>query len=265
MKVTFLGTGTSQGIPIIGCECGACTSSDKLDKRLRVSVCVEVHGKNILIDISPDFRFQMLRAGIQRIDAILLTHEHRDHVGGLDDIRPLNFKYSMDMPVYAVYRVQKALRSAFSYIFETNYPGVPQVIFNTIEKNKSFRIGETKITPVEYLHAKLPVLGFRIGNFAYITDIKTIDDDQLELLKGLDLLVLSALHHEPHYSHINLEEALNLSAKIAAKETYLTHFSHYMGKTADVAPTLPKNVFMAYDELVLELTDPLPENMPEIV
>jgi phosphoribosyl 1,2-cyclic phosphate phosphodiesterase len=263
MKVTFLGTGTSQGIPIIGCECSVCTSSDKLDKRLRVSVCVEVHGKNILIDISPDFRYQLLRAHIQRIDAILITHEHRDHVGGLDDIRPLNFKYSMDMPVYAVYRVQKALRSAFSYIFETNYPGVPQVIFNSIEKNIPFNVGNTKVIPVEYLHAKLPVMGFRIGNFAYITDIKTIEDDQLELLKNLDLLVLSALHHEPHYSHMNLEEALSLANKISAKETYLTHFSHYMGKSTELMPILPKNVFMAYDELTLELEDPLPETMPE--
>ena len=162
MKITFLGTGTSQGIPVIGCDCHVCNSNDKRDRRLRVSVCLEIQGKNIVIDISPDFRYQMLRSGIERIDAILVTHEHRDHVGGLDDIRPINFKYRMDMPIYAVQRVHAAIRKAFDYIFDNDYPGVPKVQQIAIEKDKKFMVGNTPVVPVELMHAKLPVLGFRI-------------------------------------------------------------------------------------------------------
>jgi len=256
MKITFLGTGTSQGVPVIGCTCETCLSGDPRDKRLRVSVAIEVHGKNLLIDVGPDFRYQMLRAGFSKIDAILVTHEHRDHVAGLDDIRPINFRYQMDMPVYATQKVQKALRKAYDYIFDNNYPGLPQVVFKTIDKDTSFQVGDTKITPIEYLHAKLPVMGFRIGNFAYITDIKTIEEDQLEYLKDLDILVLSALHFQNHYSHLNVEEALDLASKIKAKTTYFTHFSHHIGKAESMEDKLPPTMFMAYDQLVLELPDP---------
>lgn len=259
MKITFLGTGTSQGIPVIGCDCNVCSSYDKRDRRLRVSVCLEVHNKNILIDISPDFRYQMLRAAIPRIDAILITHEHRDHVGGLDDIRPLNFKFSMDMPLYAVARVHNNLRKSFDYIFDNDYPGVPKVDLREINKNNSFLVGDTKVRPIEVMHGQLPIMGFRIGNFAYITDIKTIEDDQLSLLNGLDILVLSALQQREHYSHLSLEEALELSRKIGAKSTFFTHLSHTMGSTAETEKLLPPNVFIAYDELVLELPDPLTE------
>jgi phosphoribosyl 1,2-cyclic phosphate phosphodiesterase len=258
MKISFLGTGTSQGIPVIGCECEVCSSYDKRDRRLRVSVCVEVHNKNILIDIGPDFRYQMLRSAIQRIDAILITHEHRDHVAGLDDIRPINFKYSMDMPVYAVERVQESIKKAFDYIFDNNYPGLPKLIFKTIEKNKTFTVGDTLVDTVEFLHAKLPVLGFRIGNFAYLTDVKTIEDDQLDYLKDLDILVLSALQQKEHYSHLSLEEAIVLAQRIGAKNTFFTHISHTMGTFANTEKLLPPNIFLAYDELVLEIPDPLP-------
>jgi phosphoribosyl 1,2-cyclic phosphate phosphodiesterase len=201
----------------------------------------------------------MLRAAIPRIDAILITHEHRDHVGGLDDIRPLNFKFSMDMPLYAVARVQTNLRKSFDYIFDNDYPGVPKVELREINKNNSFLVGDTKVIPIEIRHGQLPIMGFRIGNFAYITDIKTIEDDQLSLLNGLDILVLSALQQREHYSHLSLEEALELSRKIGAKSTFFTHLSHTMGSTAETEKLLPPNVFIAYDELVLELPDPLTE------
>ncbi len=201
----------------------------------------------------------MLRAAIPRIDAILITHEHRDHVGGLDDIRPLNFKFSMDMPLYAVARVHNNLRKSFDYIFDNDYPGVPKVDLREINKNNSFLVGDTKVRPIEVMHGQLPIMGFRIGNFAYITDIKTIEDDQLSLLNGLDILVLSALQQREHYSHLSLEEALELSRKIGAKSTFFTHLSHTMGSTAETEKLLPPNVFIAYDELVLELPDPLTE------
>jgi phosphoribosyl 1,2-cyclic phosphate phosphodiesterase len=256
MKITFLGTGTSQGIPVIGCDCHVCNSSDKKDRRLRVSVCLEIQGKNILIDISPDFRYQMLRSGIERIDAILVTHEHRDHVGGLDDIRPINFKYRMDMPLFAVERVQAAIRKAFDYIFDNDYPGVPKVQQIAIEKDKQFLVGNTPVMPVEIMHAKLPVMGFRIGKFAYLTDVKTINIDQMQYLKGLDVLVLNALQHTEHYSHLTLEQAIALAKEIGAKSTFFTHLSHTMGSTANTEKLLPENMFLAYDELVIESEDP---------
>lgn len=253
MKITFLGTGTSQGIPIIGCDCEVCISDDLRDKRLRVSVCIEVLGKNILIDIGPDFRYQMLRSGINKIDAILVTHEHRDHVAGLDDIRPINFKYNTDMPVYATERVQQSLRKAYDYIFENNYPGVPKVAFKTIKKDQEFYFADISVQPIEFLHAQLPVMGFRIENFAYLTDLKTIDEEQLNYLKGLDVLVLNALQHKDHYSHLTLNEALDLIKKIEAKSTFLTHMSHSLGKHEEIEKMLPPSVSLAYDGLVLEL------------
>ena len=256
MKITFLGTGTSQGIPVIGCDCHVCNSGDTRDRRLRVSVCLEIQGKNILIDISPDFRYQMLRSGIERIDAILITHEHRDHVGGLDDIRPINFKYRMDMPLFAVERVQKSIRKAFDYIFDNDYPGVPKVQLIDIERDKKFMVGNTPVTPIEILHAKLPILGFRIGKFAYLTDVKNIDKDQMKYLEGLDVLVLNALQHVEHYSHLTLNQAIELATEIGAKTTFFTHLSHTMGSTAETESLLPKNMYLAYDELIIETEDP---------
>jgi phosphoribosyl 1,2-cyclic phosphate phosphodiesterase len=259
MQLTFLGTGTSQGVPVIGCECEACLSTDPKDKRLRVSVWIEVEGKHFVIDTGPDFRYQMLRTAVPRIDAILITHEHRDHVAGLDDIRPYNFRYAMDMPVYAVARVQAELRQAFGYIFEATYPGVPMVILKDIEKDKPFVVEGVEVMPIEYFHAALPVMGFRIGNLAYLTDFKTIEADQLEYLKDLDVLIISALQHTEHYSHLSLAEALEMVEKIAPKRAYLTHISHNMGLSADTEKLLPPNVFLAYDGLVVKSDSPIPK------
>lgn len=258
MRLHFLGTGTSQGIPVIGCECAACQSTDPQDKRLRVSVWVEVADKHFIIDTSPDFRYQMLRAGVPKIDAIFITHEHRDHVGGLDDIRPYNFKYKMDMPVYATPRVQTALRKAFDYIFEANYPGVPMVLLKTLEKDRPFVVEGIEVMPIEYFHAQLPVMGFRIGKLAYLTDFKTIEDDQLKYLEDLEVLVISALQHSSHYSHLSLTEALEMIERIAPKRAYLTHISHSMGLSADTKQLLPPNVFLAYDGLVVKTDSPFP-------
>ena len=264
MKITFLGTGTSQGIPVIGCDCEVCVSDDSKDRRLRVSVCIEVHGKNILIDIGPDFRYQMLRSNTQRLDSILITHEHRDHVAGLDDIRPFNFKYSFSLPVYATKRVQDSLKKAYDYIFEHDYPGLPKVELFTVKKDKAFNLGETIVQPVEFLHAKLPVMGYRIGGFAYLTDIKTIKDDQLKYLEDLDVLVISALQQKDHYSHLTLDEALELSERIGAKKTYFTHLSHTMGTHSETEKLLPSDVFIAYDGLVIELEEP-ERTEPELI
>lgn len=256
MKITFLGTGTSQGIPVIGCDCPTCQSKDPRDQRLRVSIWIKLDGQNYIIDTGPDFRQQMLRAGVQKVDAVLMTHEHRDHVAGLDDIRPFNFKYEMDMPVYATKQVQEALKASFAYIFEATYPGVPRVVLNSVEKNQVFKLGNYEVQPVQYWHGAMPVLGYRFGDFAYLTDFKTIDADQLALLKNLDTLVISALHHNPHYSHMSLEEALEMIKIIAPKNAYLTHLSHQMGPVASIEDQLPEYVKVAYDGLSLKLKDP---------
>ncbi|MCH2044788.1 MAG: MBL fold metallo-hydrolase [Saprospiraceae bacterium] len=253
MKVTFLGTGTSQGIPVIGCDCKVCTSPNPKDKRLRVSALLELSDKNILIDVGPDFRQQMLTAKVKKVDAILVTHEHRDHVAGLDDVRAFNFKYNMDMPLYTYPRVQEALREAYGYIFNSNYPGVPMIKFETIEKNVPFQIGETSILPIEYYHGRLPIMGFRVNKFAYLTDFQTIKDDQLALLGDLDVLVISALHHQKHYSHITLYDALQMIEQIAPNKAYLIHMSHYMGLHDEIERKLPENVFLAYDGLQIEV------------
>jgi phosphoribosyl 1,2-cyclic phosphate phosphodiesterase len=256
MRITFLGTGTSQGIPVIGCDCATCLSEDHRDQRLRVSIWIELDGQHYIIDTGPDFRQQMLRAGLSRVDAVLMTHEHRDHVAGLDDIRPFNFKYEMDMPVYATKRVQEALKASFEYIFEATYPGVPRVILKEVAKNQAFRLGNYSIQPVQYWHGAMPVMGYRFGDFAYLTDFKTIDKDQLQYLKNLDTLVISALHHDPHYSHMSLTEALEMIEIIAPKQAYLTHLSHQMGPVASIENQLPANVQVAYDGLSLTLKDP---------
>ncbi len=256
MKVTFLGTGTSQGIPVIGCDCATCRSTDPRDQRLRVSIWVELGDQHYIVDTGPDFRQQMLRANVPRIDAILITHEHRDHVAGLDDIRPFNFKYEMDVPLYATQGVQEALQASFAYIFEASYPGVPRVLLKRVEKNQAFRLGQHQVVPIQYWHGQMPVMGYRFGNFAYLTDFKTIDADQLMHLKELDTLVISALHHHPHYSHMTLEEALAMVETIAPKQAYLTHLSHQMGPVASIEPLLPKHVHVAYDGLSITLEDP---------
>jgi len=251
MTFTFLGTGTSQGIPIIACPCEVCHSTNEKDKRLRVSGLLKIGEKTIVIDCGPDFRQQMLRAKVTNVDAILITHEHNDHIIGLDDVRPLNFLHKKDMPVYADERVQKELKERFSYIFaENKYPGAPMVALKTITASERFLVAEDiDVLPIEVLHGKLPILGFRVKDFAYLTDVKTITDIEIEKLEGLDVLVLSALHHNEHHSHSTLTQAVELAQRISAKRTYFIHFSHHLGLHNVIEKTLPDTMFLAYDGL----------------
>lgn len=251
MILTFLGTGTSQGIPVIGCKCEVCTSDDVRDDRLRASVMIEVENKNLVIDTGPDFRQQMLRADPEKVDAVIFTHEHKDHIAGLDDIRPFNFQTGMPLNVYASERVEEALKREYHYVFNENlkYPGVPEVTMHRISAESPFFIDNTEIIPIEVLHYKLPVLGFRINNMAYITDANFISEKEKEKLLGLDVLVLNALRKNTHISHFNLQEAIELSQELGAKRTYLTHISHLMGTHEVVSKEIPQNVFLAYDGL----------------
>jgi phosphoribosyl 1,2-cyclic phosphate phosphodiesterase len=249
MVINFLGTGTSQGVPVITCQCEVCKSLDFRDKRLRTSIHLQHQDLSLVIDAGPDFRQQMLRENIPHLQAILLTHEHKDHTAGLDDIRAYNFSQGTDMPIYGLERVLEQLKTEFAYVFkQNNYPGLPKMLLNPIEKN-SFSIGHLTIEPLEVMHHKLPILGYRIGNFAYITDTNYISDQTMDKLQGLDVLVLNALQQDPHISHFTLEEALAWIKKIAPKQAYLTHMSHKMGRHAEVSKLLPENVKMAYDGL----------------
>lgn len=253
MTITFLGTGTSQGVPVIACDCEVCLSTDKHDKRLRTSVLVEVDGKVIVIDSGPDFRYQMLRACVKHLDAVVFTHEHKDHTAGLDDIRAFNFKQQAAMDVYATPRVQDALKREFAYIFaEFKYPGIPQLNLHTIGLTP-FNIGPVQITPIEVMHYKLPVLGFRIKDFTYLTDAKTITPAEVEKIKGTKVLVINALQKEPHISHFTFDEAIAFARQIGAETTYFTHISHRLGKHADVSQELPEGIMLAYDGLKIEL------------
>lgn len=253
MKVTFLGTGTSQGVPVIACDCDVCRSVDFRDKRLRTSALIEVDGKNIVIDTGPDFRQQMLREKVSQLDAVVFTHEHKDHVAGLDDVRSFNFHQKKDMPVYARKQVLNALEREFAYAFApVKYPGVPRINLNEIY-NSEFYIGDLKVLPVEVFHYKMPVFGFRISDFAYITDANRIENIEKLKLKNLDVLVLNALQKEDHISHFTLSQALELIEELNPKKAYLTHISHRLGKHADVTIDLPDNVALAYDGLSLEI------------
>jgi phosphoribosyl 1,2-cyclic phosphate phosphodiesterase len=253
LKVTFLGTGTSQGIPVIGCGCEVCKSADKKDKRLRVSVWIQTDDKSIVIDSGPDFRYQMLRAGVDDLDAILYTHEHKDHVAGLDDIRPYNYILKKRIDIYATDRVQEALKREFQYIFsEVRYHGLPQINLHTIA-NERFNVGRTEVIPFEVMHYKLPILGYRIGDFTYITDAKTISDVSLEKIKGTKILVLNALQKESHISHLTFDEAIAMAEKVSAETTYFTHISHNLGLHEAVSKELPANIKLAYDGLTIEL------------
>lgn len=253
MKITFLGTGTSQGIPIIGSNHPVCLSTDSKDKRLRVSILVEWGDYVYVVDCGPDFRQQMLRANCNRIDGILFTHEHSDHVAGIDDVRPFYFR-QVDIEIYAHERVLKSLAMRFGYIFteEEKYPGVPTLSVNTIE-NKPFKLHDLKVIPVNGLHHKLQVFGFRFGDFAYLTDMKTVEDEEIEKIKNIKVLVINALRVEPHISHFNLEEAFDFIQKVNPETAYITHISHLMGFHAEVQKTLPENVFLAYDNLQIEV------------
>lgn len=249
LKITFLGTGTSQGIPIIGSEHPVCLSNNPKDKRLRVSVLVEWDTFTYVIDCGPDFRQQMLRSNCKRIDGILFTHEHADHTMGLDDIRPFFFRQG-DIKLYAHKRVFNALERRFDYIFETKnkYPGAPNVVKQKVE-NELFSLGNLKVIPIDGLHHNLQVFGYRFKDFAYLTDMKTVPNKEIEKLKNLEVLVVNALREESHQSHFNLEEALEFIAIVKPKKAYLTHISHLLGFHDEVQQKLPENVFLAYDNL----------------
>ena len=241
MKLTFLGTGTSQGVPVIACDCDVCLSSDVRDKRLRSSVMITINNLNYLIDCGPDFRQQMLRENIKDIRAILFTHEHKDHIAGMDDVRAFNFKHQKDMDVYCDLNVQKALLREFPYVFSDNkYPGVPQVNIHQIISNKSFNIDGNLFTPIEVMHYKLPVLGFRVSDLTYITDAKTISRKEIEKIKGTRVLVVNALRISEHISHFNLKEALSFINEVKPEVAYLTHISHLMGRTEEFGKTITR-------------------------
>jgi len=253
MRVTFLGTGTSQGVPVIACQCEVCRSQDEKDSRLRCSVLIETDEQTLVIDTGPDFRQQMLREEVKRLDAILFTHSHKDHIAGMDDIRAFNYKQQQAMQVYADEAVQEALQREFYYVFEENpYPGIPKVELTTIDKSP-FEIKGLQVIPVEVMHYKMPVLGFRIGGFAYITDAKTIAAEEKEKLKGLDVLVLNALRKEDHLSHLTLSEALEWIEELRPKKAYLTHISHLLGTHTSVSEELPANVDLAFDGLQVSI------------
>lgn len=249
--LTFLGTGTSQGVPVIGCQCEVCLSKDIQDKRLRTSVMISFDETNILIDAGPDLRYQLLREGFEDVEAILFTHQHNDHTAGLDDVRPINFRQGRHMPLYATPSVQRNLEARFSYAFgDTPYPGAPQLEFVTISKDHNFSIKGIDILPIEVSHGLgNTVMGFRFGDLVYITDCKSITAQEYEKIKGAKILILNALHHKIHYSHLNLTEALAIIEDIQPEQAYLTHLSHQMGKAVDVTATLPQGVSLAYDGL----------------
>lgn len=249
IKVTFLGTGTSQGVPVIGCNCKVCLSTDGNDNRLRSSILIQTQGKTICVDTGPDFRQQMLRAKVQNLDAVIYTHEHKDHTAGMDDVRAFNFKQQKPMDLFLDENVENCLKKEFSYAFAKNpYPGVPKLNLNIIE-NKPFNVHGINITPIRLMHYKLPIFGYRVGDFAYCTDVNHISQEEKEKLKGLKVLVLTALRKEKHISHFNLEEALELVDELKPEKTYLTHISHLLGKHEVISKELPENVELAYDDL----------------
>lgn len=255
MKITFLGTGTSTGIPQIGCRCAVCTSEDPRDRRFRTSLLLEECGTRILLDCGPDFREQMMRVDFNRIHAVLLSHEHYDHVGGIDDLRP--FCAFGDIPLYMEDYVAERIRTRLPYCFRENkYPGVPDITLNPVILHETFRIGSLEITPFRVMHASLPILGYRINNMAYITDMKTIPEEEIAFLQNLDILVINGLRFEEHISHQTISEACAFAQKINARKTYIIHLSHAAGKHESLKNTMPPHVEIAYDFLIVD-TDSL--------
>ncbi len=252
MKITFLGTGTSQGVPVIACQCEVCQSTDPRDKRLRSSVLIEVGDLNIIIDPGPDFRQQMLTYDVRSLNAILITHEHKDHIAGLDDVRAFNWITKKPVDVFAEERVLRAVKNEFAYAFaEHPYPGVPKINLNAIDEH-AFKIGQTEIIPIRGMHMNLPVLGFRIGNFSYLTDFNYISDESLSKVRGSEVVVLNGVRKEPHISHYSLGEAVEVIQKINPTQGYITHISHQLGRYAIENPMLPPNIQLSYDGLVVE-------------
>ena len=254
-KLAFLGTGTSQGVPIIGCRCRVCSSADRRDQRLRTSVALEGQGTRVVVDTGPDFRAQMLREGVTSLEGVVYTHEHKDHLAGMDDVRPFNYLQKRAMTLHASARVEEALRRDFHYAFEENkHGGVPDVHIARVRDFERFELGGMDWEPLPIVHGSLDIHGYRVDDLAYITDANAIPKRSLERLQGLEVLVLNALRPEPHYSHFSLPEALEVAAALGAKHTYLTHISHLMGRHEDVQKELPEGVSLAFDGLVLERT-----------
>jgi phosphoribosyl 1,2-cyclic phosphate phosphodiesterase len=253
LKITFLGTGTSSGVPMIGCDCEVCTSPYRKDKRLRSSILVQSAKTSLVVDTGPDFRYQMLREHVRHLDAVVFTHPHKDHMAGLDDIRAFNFFSKRPMDVYADSLTEEALRRDFYYAFsDTKYPGIPELNLNTINL-EPFMAGDIPITPVLVWHMKMPVMGFRFGRFTYITDANRIEDHEKEKIKGSDIIVLNALRRKPHISHFNLEEAVAMAQELEIPTAYFTHISHQLGRHDEVERELPEGIHLAYDGLVVDL------------
>ena len=253
LRVTFLGTGTSTGVPMIACECNVCTSTDEKNKRLRSSILVQSNTTTLLVDTTPDFRTQMLRENVKKVDAVLFTHPHKDHIAGLDDIKAYNFFQKKPMEVYANVLTQEALRREFFYIFaENKYPGIPSVNLNTIT-GQPFVIGDITVTPIQVNHLKMPVLGFRFGNFTYITDANHIDDKEKEKIKGSEILVLNALRKREHIAHFNLQQAIDLVEELKIPKAFFTHISHQLGLHDDINKELPAGIQLAWDGLQIEV------------
>jgi phosphoribosyl 1,2-cyclic phosphate phosphodiesterase len=255
LKITILGSGTSQGVPVIACDCNVCTSTDTKDNRLRCSILISYKGSNYVVDSGPDFRQQMLREQVKTLSGVLFTHEHKDHLAGLDDVRAFNFKEQRDMQVYCTFRVEDALRREYAYVFAAKrYPGIPAVNLNRIDKETCIELEDgLTVTPIEVMHYRLPVLGFRIGDFTYITDAKTIGEEERLKIRGTKVLIINALRKEEHISHFNLEEALAFIEDIQPEKAYITHISHLFGTHKEISDILPENVFAAYDGFSFEI------------
>ena len=253
LHITFLGTGTSTGVPMIACPCEVCTSTNPQDKRLRSSILVRSETTTIVVDTTPDFRQQMLRINNKKLDAVLFTHPHKDHTAGLDDVRAYNFFSQQAMQVYANSLTEEALKREFAYVFsDKRYPGIPEINLNTIDETPFF-IGDIKIIPVQVWHYKMPVYGFRFGNFTYITDANRIDEYEKQKIRGSEILVLNALRKEDHISHFNLQQAVDLVQELEVPTAYFTHISHQLGKHDDVNACLPKGIELAYDGLQINI------------
>jgi phosphoribosyl 1,2-cyclic phosphate phosphodiesterase len=254
LKITFLGTGTSTGVPMVACPCAVCASEDKKDKRLRSSILVQSAATSFVVDTTPDFRYQMLREQVKQLDAVLFTHPHKDHIAGLDDVKAFSFFSGKAMEVYANTLTEEGIKREFAYIFaDKRYPGIPEINLNTID-NTPFMIGDIPVTPILVWHMKMPVMGYRFGKFTYITDANRIEPAEKEKIKGSEVLVVNALRHAAHVSHFTLDEAIDLVKELEIPTAYFTHVSHQLGKHADVTTELPVNMHLAYDGLTLSFT-----------